>query len=131
MSDELLMSSANGGTGGPNGSNNIFFDALRFWEPRRILYNAILTGVVLAWILLSWPHFEPALKFQNFLIMLALAGIANVCYCAAYLADLPMQSSLFRTAWRQRRWILWLAGMCFAVLIANYWIVDEIYPYVR
>jgi hypothetical protein len=33
--------------------------------------------------------------------------------------------------WRRRRWVLWLAGVIFAIVLTNYWIVDEIYPYVR
>jgi len=28
-----------------------FKDAARFWEPRRIIYNGVLTAVVLAWFL--------------------------------------------------------------------------------
>jgi hypothetical protein len=56
--------------------------------------------------------------------------LANVCYCAAYLVDLPLQYSSFRAAWRRRRFALWLAGMLFAALLASYWIADEIYPYV-
>jgi len=33
--------------------------------------------------------------------------------------------------WKRRRWILWLMGMMFAVLFENYWIADEIYPFVK
>jgi len=57
--------------------------------------------------------------------------LANICYRAAYLADLLMQCSLFRTAWQRWRWALWALGVIFTVLMANYWIGDEIYPYVR
>jgi hypothetical protein len=28
-------------------------------------------------------------------------------------------------------WILWLMGMLFAIVFENYWIADEIYPFVR
>ena len=35
--------------------------------------------------------------------------------------------TVFRSRWR---WALWLGGALFAVLLANYWIADEIYPYV-
>ncbi len=31
---------------------------------------------------------------------------------------------------RRRRWGVWLAGTVFALLPANCWIADEIYPYV-
>jgi hypothetical protein len=103
-------------------------DAARFWEPRRMVYNAVLTAVVLAWVAGTWPHFRPALQWQSLLLLLVLAAMANVCYCAAYLADLLLQFSKFREAWRQRRGWLWLAGTIFGVLLACYWIADEIYP---
>ena len=32
------------------------WSATRFWEPRRLLYNAILTAVVVYWIASTWPH---------------------------------------------------------------------------
>jgi hypothetical protein len=38
-----------------------------------------------------------------------------------------MHSSL-DSVWRRRRWILWLIGTLFAIVLASYWIVDEIYP---
>jgi uncharacterized protein involved in exopolysaccharide biosynthesis len=42
-----------------------------------------------------------------------------------------MQLSSLGALWKRRRWILWLAGTAFAVALANYWIADEIYPFVR
>jgi hypothetical protein len=56
---------------------------------------------------------------------------ANFCYCAAYLVDIPMQFSPLSAVWKRRRWGLWLAGMLIAILLANYWIADEIYGFVR
>ena len=105
-----------------------FREAAKYWEPRRIVYNGALTAVVLAWFILTWPHFRPALQWQSLLLLLVLAAIANVCYCAAYLADLLLQCSKFREVWRCRRGWLWLAGTIFGVLLACYWIADEIYP---
>jgi hypothetical protein len=100
----------------------------RFWEPRRILYNLILFAVCVAWLVASWPHFRPALHLSNLWPMLALALFANFCYCAAYLFDIPLLESKLRNVWLSRRWILWLVGTLFAILLANYWIADEIYP---
>ena len=105
-------------------------DALRYWEPRRIGYNLLLAAVVLAWLSLTWPHFRGAITLQLLLVLTVLAVLANVCYCAAYLVDIPLQYSSFRSRWRRWRWALWLGGALFAVLLANYWIADEIYPYV-
>jgi hypothetical protein len=105
-------------------------DALRYWEPRRIAYNLLLTAVVLGWLIVTWPHFRPAFTLQVLLLLFVLAVLANVCYCAAYLVDVPLQYSSFRSVWRRWRWGLWVAGALFAAIIANYWIADEIYPYV-
>jgi hypothetical protein len=109
----------------------IFTDSLRYWELRRIAYNLILTAIFMAWIVISWPHFRGAFTWPHFVDLAILAMFANLCYCAAYLADIPMQFSSFRQPWRHRRWLLWLAGMLFATLLANYWIVDEIYPFIQ
>ena len=105
-------------------------DALRFWEPRRLPYNLVLTVVVLLWVSVTWPHFRPALTLSSFLIFAVLAFLANLCYCAAYFVDILLQLSDFRDLWRRRRWILWLLGMLLALLFENYWIADEIYPFV-
>ncbi len=59
--------------------------------------------------------------------MAVLALLANVCYCTAYILDIAMLHSL-SSVWRRRRWILWLVGTLFAILVASYWIADEIYP---
>jgi hypothetical protein len=42
-----------------------------------------------------------------------------------------MQWSALGNLWRRLRWALWLAGMLLAILLANYWISDEIYPFIR
>ena len=105
-------------------------DALRFWEPRRLLYNLVLTAVVLLWVFLTWPHFRPALTLPSFFVFAVLALLANLCYCAAYFVDILLQLSDFRDLWHRRRWILWLLGMLIALLFENYWIADEICPFV-
>ena len=105
-------------------------EAARYWEPRRIGYNLVLAVVVAAWFALTWPHLRPALNMQGLLALMFLALMANTCYCAAYLAEAAMQRSPFRASWPHVRWVLWLAGTLFAVALAWYWMVDEIYPYV-
>ena len=105
-------------------------DAIRFWEPRRLVYNLVLTGVTVVWLVATWPHFRASLTLSSLLLLAILALLANVCYCAAYLVDIPMQRSSLSIAWRRRRWLLWLTGTLFAIVVANYWIVDEIYPFV-
>jgi type II secretory pathway component PulL len=60
-----------------------------------------------------------------------LGLIANVCYSVAYLIDLALQTASIRSVWRRWRWVLWLAGLILAIVLTNYWIADEIYPYVN
>ncbi len=103
-------------------------DALRFWELRRIFYNLALSIVALAWLVVTWPHFRPALTLTSFFLFFILALLANACYCAAYLVDIPLQRSALAAVWRRRRWVLLLVGTLFAILLENYWIADEIYP---
>jgi hypothetical protein len=111
-------------------------NALRYWEVRRIFYNAILIGVAMAWVAFTWPHFRsvrlmslPPGDSQPVVLLLAILALAaNVLYCAAYLVDIPLQ--LTYSAWRRYRWTLLVAGILFALLLENYWIADEIYPFV-
>jgi hypothetical protein len=116
----------------PSGTfRGLLADAIRFWEPRRIVYNLVLTAVTVVWLVATWPHFRVALTLPLLLLLAILALLANVCYCAAYLVDILLQRSSLSTVWRRRRWGLWLMGTLFAIVVANYWIADEIYPFVR
>jgi len=104
-------------------------EAARFWEPRRLVCNAILTAIVLLWLTLTWPHFRPALTLGSLEAFIVLGLAANLCYCAAYLAEFFMQALLPSACWRRFRQILFVLGTLFAIVLENYWIVDEIYPY--
>lgn len=106
-------------------------DAARFWEPRRLLYNLLLLAVVLLWVMNTWPHFRPAITLQSLGIMIVLALLANLCYCAGYLAEILIQNVTSSVAWQRQRWAVWVVGTLLAILFENYWIADEIYPFVR
>lgn len=108
----------------------VLSDAVRYWEKRRIVYNLALALLCVAWVVVTWPHFRSAFRMDVVPKILALAAIANLCYCAAYLIDIPVQHSGAAAAWRRRRWVLWVGGTVFALLVAYYWIADEIYPFV-
>jgi len=118
-----------------NEFKNSLADALRYWEPRRVLYNGLLTAVALSWVVLTWPRFRPIQLLgipsgdtqPALIILVVLAFLANVCYCAAYLMDVPLQLTF--ATWRKYRWALLLTGTLFAILVENYWIADEIYPF--
>lgn len=106
-------------------------DAARFWEPRRIWYNGVLFLIVVLWVALTWPHFRPAMNWVALGKMMVLALLANLCYCAGYVAEGFIQPLLPQEFWRRTRWVVWIAGMLVAILLSNYWIADEIYPDVQ
>lgn len=92
---------------------DIVTDSLRYWEPRRIAFNAVL-GVVVAG---SFFYYQPPLDtlgWQPIIGLLFAAVLANVLYCAAYAADLLIQLSDYQTVWRRYRWLLWMAGTALA-----------------
>ncbi len=103
-------------------------DAIRYWEPRRVVYNLVLAAIVVAWIVATWPHLRPSLRPSAFLQLGVLALFANVCYSAAYIVEVSAHRSPWFGAWRAHRWVVWLAGLVLAIVLANYWIVDQIFP---
>ena len=104
-------------------------EAASFWERGRLLYNAILTVVVLLWLILTWPHFRPALTLGSFEAFVVLGVLANLCYSAAYLTEFFIQLLAPGPSRRRARIALLVLGTLFAIVLENYWIVDEIYPY--
>jgi hypothetical protein len=114
-----------------NDWHNLFYEAARFWEPRRLVYNSVLSIVAVIWVAATWPHFRAALTLSSLVIMAVLALLANLCYCAAYFVDIPIRRTAFEAIWSRRRWLLFLLGTLFAIVVENYWIADEIYPAVR
>lgn len=102
--------------------------AAQFWEPRRLWYNGILTLIVLLWLVLTWPHFRPALTLVALGKMMVLALLANVCYSFAYAAEFFLEGALPRALWGRFRLGVLVLGMLAAIVLANYWIADEIYP---
>ena len=95
-------------------------DAMCYWEPRRILYNLVLTGVVFAYFITAWPASRSFLAWNTLFQLIFLAVLANVCYCAAYAVDLFVQYSVLRAAWARRRWVVLAVGIIFAAVIAHF-----------
>ena len=112
-----------------NSLGPILTGAFGFWERGRVLYNGILLTIVLLWVILSWPHFRPSLTLGSLLAVTVLGVLANVCYSAAYLAEIGFRFAFPDASLHRFRWITFTLGTLFAILLANYWIVDEIYPY--
>ena len=95
-------------------------DAVKFWEPRRILYNLVLTAVVVIYFVVGYPASKIAVSLDFCFELFILAVIANVAYCAAYIVDLFVQSSGFRELWQQNRWLLFAIGTTFAAIITRF-----------
>ena|SRR5215510_13813999 len=95
-------------------------NALRYWEPRRLIYNAVLAAVVVTHFLRAWPASAEKVSFDLLLGLFILAVLANVAYCAVYLADLFVQFSGLDAAWRRGRVAVLIVGTAFAATIAHF-----------
>ena len=95
-------------------------NALSYWEIRRIIYNTVLAAIVLGYFAANLPaslqRITPDVTFGLFI----LAVLANIAYCAAYLADIVAQMSGFRDLWLRLRWILFLIGLAFASILTRW-----------
>jgi hypothetical protein len=103
-------------------------DAIRFWEPRRLVYNGLLALIVLFYFLKAYPTSKAILTLDSILGLFLLAVLANVGYCAAYLADVFAQWSSYRDLWRQYRWVLFAVGMLFAGILTRFIAIGIFWP---
>ena len=103
-------------------------DAVRWWEWRRVTYNALLSALFVALTIRTWPRLQPELGPDKILPLLVLALLANLCYSFAYLLDPLLSASPDRRIRHRVRLAVWVAGMLLAMLIETYWFLDEILP---
>lgn len=99
-------------------------DAMKFWEPRRVVYNAALAIIVIGYFAADYPHSKSTLTIDTVFVLFLLAVLANTAYCTAYIADLFAQASGFREAWRKFRWILFAIGLAFAAILTRFFAMD-------
>jgi len=102
-------------------------DAIKFWEPWRLLYNLTLAAIVIIYFALAYPVSRATLTVDFCLGLFLLAVIANVAYCAAYIVDVFAQASGFREIWRRYRKVLFVIGTLFAAIITRF-IAMETFP---
>jgi ABC-type multidrug transport system fused ATPase/permease subunit len=95
-------------------------EAIRYWEPRRLLYNFLLFVVVVLTLWPSLPSYKSVITIDSILWLFLLAVLANVAYCAAYFVDIFVQASAFRSQWQQFRWLLFTLGVAFAAVLTRY-----------
>jgi hypothetical protein len=96
-------------------------DAIRYWEPLRLVYNAVLAVIVLACFWIGYPASKACLSVDSILFIFLLAVLANVAYCTVYLVDAFAQASGFRDKWRKYRWLLFTTGLLFAGVLTRFW----------
>src|SRR5215470_3283016 len=100
--------------------SEILTDAIRYWELRRIPYNAVLVAVVAALFLIGWPASLGRMTVNSAELIFVLAVLANVAYSAAYVVDVAVQSSGYRATWKRYRWLLFAVGVLFASILARF-----------
>jgi hypothetical protein len=113
-----------------NGSavREYFTDAIKFWEPRRVIYNSVLAVIVIVYFATGYPFSKSVLSVDFALGLFLLAVAANVAYCAAYLVDVFVQASGFREVWQRSRWILFVIGTTFAAIITRFMAMGMFHP---
>ncbi len=96
-------------------------NAIRYWEPRRILYNVLLLAIVVIHFVKGLPVSKNVAQFNELLLLFVLAVLANVAYCAAYVPDIFAQMSTLRDSWLRYRWAVFVVGLAFAGVLAHFW----------
>jgi len=94
--------------------------AIRYWEPRRLIYNLVLAVVVLACFGLNYPVSKSTISLDFVLVLFLLAVLANVAYCAAYVVDIFASASGYQEQWWKLRWIIFTIGLLFAAIITRF-----------
>lgn len=71
-------------------------DALRYWEPRRLVFNAVLAVIVLSYFGANWPHSRKVVSLEGvllrwilFLIGLTFASIITRWFAMAFFTRPP------------------------------------------
>lgn len=95
-------------------------DALRHWEPRRLVYNALLALIVLWHFAAAWPVSRYSLTLDAALSLIALGVMANVAYSSVYVADVFIQMSSFRAARGRWRWAFLVVGFALASILTHF-----------
>src|SRR5260221_624275 len=98
-------------------------DGLGYWEPRRLIYDAVLAAVVVTYFFAAWPASRQVLSVDLGLTVFLLAVVANVLYCFAYVADVFVQVSGLREAWLRSRWVLFVVGPAFAATVTRFVVI--------
>jgi hypothetical protein len=94
--------------------------AIRFWEPRRLIYTGALASIVLIYFGMNYPASKAVVSIDSILVLFLMAVLANVAYCAAYLVDIFVRSSGYLEQWRKYRWLVFVVGLLFAAIVTRF-----------
>ena len=94
--------------------------AIRYWEPRRVLFNLVLAIVTGTVYMANFPHSRRQFTFDTLQALVVLAVLANIAYCAAYPVDVLAQLSGLRATWLRLRWALLALGLVVAAILTNF-----------
>jgi hypothetical protein len=106
-----------------------FSQAIRYWEPRRVLYNALLFAEVATIFVLHLPGSRGHVNIDVVLLLFVLAVLSNVAYCASYVVDVAAQLSAFRAIGLRYRWVLFLVGVAFAGALTYFFSLGLFFPH--
>ena len=95
-------------------------DALRYWELRRLFYNALLALIVSAHFIASWPASRAEMTSDGVLGLFLLAVLANVAFSVVYVPDVFIQFSGFRNSRARWRLVLLVVGFAFAGVLTHF-----------
>ena len=96
-------------------------DAIRYWEPRRVVYNAVLALTFLGHLAPAWRRvLREDFRVDGVLILFLLAVGANICFSAAYVVDVFVQLSALRATWVRLRVVLFLVGTAVAAILTRF-----------
>jgi hypothetical protein len=95
-------------------------EALKYWEPMRIVYNAVLAIEVVGYYFIFLPASKTHVTRETVLFVFVLAVGANIVYCAAYPVDLFVQVSALRHKWRTYRYLLFALGLALAATFTRW-----------
>src|SRR4051812_41614239 len=99
---------------------DIFANAIRYWELRRVAYNLVLAAILVGYFIAGLPGSKGALSFDMAQGLFILAVAANVAYCAAYPVDVFAQFSALRTTWLRVRWLVFVVGLALAAILTRF-----------
>lgn len=101
----------------PPTMRSIWSNCLAYWEPRRIVYNGLLTVVVVLQLAQHgwWNELGQPLALARLVVAVALA---NLCYTVAHGVDVALQHSDFSKLWLEYRGLLFVAGSFLGCVLA-------------